>query len=104
MGPADSVRQPLPSLAATRRSQGMTEDEVVLVDAEDREVGTAPKLDAHRSGQLHRAISVFVFNSAGDVLLQRRAVGKYHSAGLWSNACCTHPRPGESVLDAARRR
>lgn len=79
-------------------------DYVVLVDASDRELGTLPKLEAHREGRLHRAVSVFVSNKRGEVLLQRRASGKYHSAGLWSNTCCTHPRPGESVARAARRR
>ena len=80
------------------------EDEVILVDEEDREVGTAPKLRAHREGWLHRAFSVFLFNSRGELLLQRRADDKYHSAGLWSNTCCSHPRPGEETDAAARRR
>lgn len=78
---------------------------VVLVDGDDREVGEAEKLAAHAPpGRLHRAVSVFVFSPAGDLLLQRRAASKYHFAGLWSNTCCGHPRPGESVLDAGRRR
>lgn len=78
---------------------------VVLVDEEGRDVGTAAKLAAHRSpGQLHRAFSVFVFTSAGQLLLQRRAAGKYHFAGRWSNTCCGHPRPGETVVAAAGRR
>jgi isopentenyl-diphosphate delta-isomerase len=77
---------------------------VVLVDESDREVGLAPKLDAHASGALHRAFSVFVLNGRGEVLLQRRADGKYHSGGLWTNTCCGHPRPGEPVGAAARRR
>lgn len=80
------------------------EDEVILVDEADRPVGTAPKMRAHREGALHRALSVFVFNSRGELLLQRRAAGKYHSAGLWTNTCCSHPRPGEETADAARRR
>jgi isopentenyl-diphosphate Delta-isomerase len=79
-------------------------DEVVLVDAGDAVVGVAPKLEAHRDGRLHRAVSVVLFDDRGRVLLQRRADGKYHSGGLWSNTCCGHPRPGESVADAARRR
>jgi len=82
----------------------MSEERVVLVNTADIEVGTAPKLQAHRTGALHRAISVFVFDSGGKMLLQRRAEGKYHSGGLWSNTCCSHPRPGESVAAAARRR
>jgi isopentenyl-diphosphate Delta-isomerase len=82
----------------------MLEEEVILVDEQDREIGTAPKLQAHVEGALHRAFSVFVFNSAGEVLLQRRANDKYHSGGLWTNTCCSHPRPGEATLDAACRR
>ncbi len=82
----------------------MAEERVVLVDAGDREVGTGEKMSVHRSGQLHRAFSVFVVDGVGDVLLQRRAAVKYHSAGRWSNTCCGHPRPGETVLAAAHRR
>jgi isopentenyl-diphosphate Delta-isomerase len=80
------------------------EDEVILVDENDREIGTAPKLRAHHDGALHRAFSVFLFNSRGEVLLQRRADDKYHSGGLWSNTCCSHPRPGEETDRAAERR
>ena len=80
------------------------EERVILVDDDDRPVGTAEKMDAHRRGRLHRAVSVFVFNSEGALLIQRRAMDKYHSGGLWSNTCCSHPRPGEDTLDAARRR
>ena len=80
------------------------DDRVVLVDEHDVEIGTAPKLEAHRSGTLHRAFSVFVFDGAGQILLQKRAAHKYHSGGLWTNACCSHPRPGEDLLDAAHRR
>jgi isopentenyl-diphosphate delta-isomerase len=79
-------------------------DDVILVDAEDREIGTADKLDAHRRGLKHRAISALVKNAAGELLLQRRNPAKYHSGGLWTNACCSHPRPGETVAAAARRR
>jgi isopentenyl-diphosphate delta-isomerase len=78
-------------------------DQVVLVDPSDRELGTAEKLEAHRTGALHRAVSVFAFDDAGRLLIQRRAVGKYHSGGLWSNSACTHPRPGESPAAAAAR-
>lgn len=77
---------------------------VVLVDAADRAVGAAPKLAAHRAGLRHRAHSVFVRDGAGRMLLQRRARTKYHSGGLWSNACCGHPRPGEPLDAAAARR
>lgn len=80
------------------------EEYVVLVDAAGREVGAEAKLAAHRSGRLHRAVSVFVFDDHGAVLLQRRSAGKYHSAGRWSNTACGHPRPGETTLAAARRR
>jgi isopentenyl-diphosphate delta-isomerase len=82
----------------------VSEERVILVDEEDAELGTAEKLAAHAEGALHRAFSVVVFNRAGEMLLQCRAAGKYHSAGLWSNACCGHPRPGEDVRKAARRR
>jgi isopentenyl-diphosphate delta-isomerase len=77
---------------------------VVLVDARDNAVGVAPKLDAHRNGRLHRAVSVVLFDDRSRLLLQRRAETKYHSGGLWSNTCCGHPRPGESIRDAAMRR
>ena len=81
-----------------------SDETLILVDEEDREVGLAPKLAAHQQGLRHRAISVCVLDARGRMLLQRRALRKYHSGGLWTNACCTHPRPGESVADAARRR
>jgi isopentenyl-diphosphate delta-isomerase len=79
-------------------------DAVILVDAGDRALGTAGKLDAHRHGLKHRAVSALVRNSAGLMLLQQRAAGKYHSPGQWANACCSHPRPGESADLAVRRR
>ena len=82
----------------------MSAERVILVDERDREVGSAEKLDAHRQGLLHRAVSVLVFDGQGRTLLQKRAAGKYHSAGRWSNTCCGHPRPGEETLAAARRR
>lgn len=80
------------------------EERVVLVDENDGEVGTLEKQRAHAEGRLHRALSVFLFNSRGEMLLQRRAAAKYHSGGLWTNTCCSHPRPGEAVDQAARRR
>lgn len=80
------------------------EERVILVDEADREIRTQEKLAAHKEGALHRAFSVFVLDKDGRLLLQRRAADKYHSAGLWSNTCCGHPRPGEEALDAARRR
>jgi isopentenyl-diphosphate delta-isomerase len=79
-------------------------DPVILVDADDVAVGTAGKLDAHRRGLRHRAISALVRNGRGQFLLQQRNPAKYHSGGLWTNACCSHPLPGEDVADAARRR
>jgi isopentenyl-diphosphate delta-isomerase len=77
---------------------------VVLVDESDNEIGTMEKMEAHEKGVLHRAFSVFTFNSKGELLLQRRAFSKYHSGGLWSNTCCSHPREGEAPKDAAHRR
>ena len=77
---------------------------VILVDRQDRAIGTMEKMEAHRKGELHRAFSVLVFNSNGEILLQKRARSKYHSGGLWTNACCSHPSPGENIEEAARRR
>jgi isopentenyl-diphosphate Delta-isomerase len=79
-------------------------ESVILVDAQDRALGTAPKLDAHVEGRLHRAFSVLIDDGDGNMLLQRRAAVKYHSGGLWTNACCGHPRPGEDTARAALRR
>jgi isopentenyl-diphosphate delta-isomerase len=81
-----------------------SDETVILVDEDDREVGLAPKLAAHAQGLRHRAISAIVLDRRGRMLLQRRAEAKYHSGGLWTNACCTHPRPGEAVAEAAHRR
>ncbi|MEO5997280.1 MAG: isopentenyl-diphosphate Delta-isomerase [Chitinophagaceae bacterium] len=78
--------------------------EVVLVNEQDEPIGTMEKMAAHRKAFLHRAFSVFIFNGRGDMLLQKRAVNKYHSGGLWTNACCSHPFPGEDILHAANRR
>jgi isopentenyl-diphosphate delta-isomerase len=82
----------------------MASEQLILVDAQDRELGVKEKMEAHVEGALHRAFSVFVFDSEKRLLLQRRARTKYHSGGLWSNTACGHPRPGESTLAAARRR
>ena len=76
----------------------------ILVDANDMEIGTEEKVAAHKKGLLHRAFSVFIFNKNGEALLQQRATDKYHSGGLWSNACCSHPKPGETIHDASHRR
>jgi len=79
-------------------------EQVILVDAEDKPIGTMDKLEAHQKGLLHRAFSVIVLNSKGEFLLQKRALEKYHSGGLWTNTCCSHPRPGEDLFKAAERR
>ena len=76
----------------------------MLVDDHDQAIGSMPKVQAHRVGALHRAVSVVLVDREGRVLLQQRAAGKYHSPGLWTNSCCGHPRPGESAHDAAARR
>jgi isopentenyl-diphosphate Delta-isomerase len=79
-------------------------NEVILVDKNDMAIGSMDKMQAHEEGLLHRAFSVFIFNSKGEMLLQQRADKKYHSAGLWTNACCSHPAPGEDTAEAAARR
>jgi len=78
--------------------------EVILVDENDNEIGTEEKLKAHQEGKLHRAFSIFVLNSKGQLLLQKRAKSKYHSGGLWTNTCCSHPSPGETLEKAVHRR
>lgn len=82
----------------------MNEEKVILVNEKDEIKGYEEKIEAHRKGLLHRAFSVFIFNTKGEMLLQKRAAGKYHSGGLWSNACCGHPRQDEETSDAAKRR
>jgi len=77
---------------------------VILVDENDQEIGTMEKHEAHEKGLLHRAFSVFIFNKKKELLLQQRALTKYHSAGLWTNTCCSHPRIGETIEQAAHRR
>jgi len=77
---------------------------VILVNEMDEPIGSMEKMEAHQKGLLHRAISVFIFNSNQEMLLQQRALTKYHSAGLWSNTCCSHPRSNETTLEAAQRR
>ena len=80
------------------------EELIILVDQQDQEVGYAEKMKAHTEGQLHRSFSIFVFNSQGNLLLQKRAETKYHCGGLWSNTCCSHPRIGESLVESTHRR
>ena len=79
-------------------------NEVILVNEQDEQIGTMEKMEAHRKALLHRAFSVFIFNSKGEMLLQQRALNKYHSGGLWTNACCGHPLPGEITVNGAGRR
>ena len=78
--------------------------DVVLVDENNQVIGVAEKLEAHKKGLLHRAFSIFVFNNAGELLIQQRNPAKYHSGGFWSNTVCSHPAPGESLTDAVHRR
>jgi len=82
----------------------MTLQDIILVDEQDNEVGVSGKMEVHEKGLLHRAFSVFIFDSNGRLLLQQRAETKYHSPGLWTNTCCSHPRPGEETRQAASRR
>ena len=78
--------------------------DVILVNEQDQEIGQMEKLEAHQKGLLHRAFSVFVFNDKNELLIQQRAIGKYHSEGLWTNTCCSHPSPEETLEQAANRR
>lgn len=80
------------------------EEKVILVSKNDDQLGLMGKMEAHEKGVLHRAFSVFVFNNKGELLLQQRALEKYHSPGLWTNTCCSHQRDGESNIDAGKRR
>jgi isopentenyl-diphosphate Delta-isomerase len=82
----------------------MNFNQVILVDKDDNRVGVCEKMAAHQEGLLHRAFSIFIFNAKGEMLLQQRAISKYHSGGLWTNACCSHPAPGEETDAAAQRR
>jgi isopentenyl-diphosphate delta-isomerase len=91
-------------MANVRILDGHDGDTLILVNDSDEQVGLAAKLDVHRRGLKHRALSVLVRDVKGRMLLQQRAAGKYHSEGLWANACCSHPRPGESNQKAASRR
>lgn len=80
------------------------QEKVILVNSNDEPIGLEEKLKAHQDGKLHRAFSIFVINSKGELLLQQRAKTKYHSSGLWANTCCSHPRPNENLGDAVHRR
>tara|TARA_R110002020_G_scaffold56979_2_gene157099 strand:+ start:2872 stop:3390 length:519 start_codon:yes stop_codon:yes gene_type:complete len=82
----------------------MEEERVILVNEQDEKIGLMPKQEAHEKGVLHRAFSVFIFNNNNELMLQQRALHKYHSPGLWTNTCCSHQRDGESSLEAGKRR
>ncbi len=79
-------------------------NQIILVDEKDNQIGVEEKLKAHLEGKFHRAFSVFVFNSKGELMLQKRAQTKYHSGGLWSNTCCSHPRPDKDITEEAKTR
>lgn len=80
------------------------DENVILVDKNDTQIGLMSKLDAHKKGILHRAFSVFVLNNNNEIMLQKRAYNKYHSGGLWTNTCCSHQREGENTIEAGKRR
>lgn len=82
----------------------MKEERVILVNEKDEQIGLMPKMEAHEKALLHRAFSVFVFNEKSELMIQQRALGKYHSPGLWTNTCCSHQREGESNIEAGKRR
>lgn len=82
----------------------MVKQQVVLVDKKNRKIGIEEKIKAHKEGKLHRAFSIFIFNSKGELLIQQRAKTKYHSGGLWSNTVCSHPKPNETYSQAVHRR
>ena len=82
----------------------LQEEKVILVNENDEKIGLMPKLEAHEKGVLHRAFSVFVFNDKEELMLQQRALSKYHSPGLWTNTCCSHQRDGETSIEAGKRR
>jgi isopentenyl-diphosphate delta-isomerase len=90
--------------SARQVSASTSEERVVLVNEQDKAIGIEDKIRAHMLGALHRAFSVFVVNSAGQLMMQKRAATKYHSRNLWSNTCCGHPRPEETIAHASRRR
>lgn len=82
----------------------MSEEKVILVNQKDEPIGLMPKMEAHEKGLLHRAFSVFIFNKKNELMLQQRALSKYHSPGLWTNTCCSHQREGETNIEAGKRR
>lgn len=82
----------------------MEEEKVILVNEKDEQIGLMPKMEAHEKALLHRAFSVFVFNKKNELMVHQRALGKYHSPGLWTNTCCSHQRDGETNIEAGKRR
>jgi len=82
----------------------MTQEKVILVNEKDEQIGLMEKIEAHEKALLHRAFSVFVFNDKNELMIQQRALSKYHSPGLWTNTCCSHQREGESNIEAGKRR
>jgi len=82
----------------------MKEEEVILVNDQDEQIGTMPKMEAHEKAKLHRAFSIFIMNDEGEIMLQQRAAHKYHSPLLWTNTCCSHQRVGETNIEAGKRR
>jgi isopentenyl-diphosphate delta-isomerase len=82
----------------------MKEEKVILVNEQDEQIGLMPKMEAHEKALLHRAFSVFIFNDDNELMLQQRALSKYHSPGLWTNTCCSHQREGETNIEAGKRR
>ena len=82
----------------------MVEEQVILVNENDEQIGLMPKMEAHEKAVLHRAFSVFIFNDKNELMLQQRAMHKYHSPGLWTNTCCSHQKNGENNIDAGKRR
>jgi len=87
-----------------REKEDLEDKKIILVDENDKQIGVEGKMKIHKDGLLHRCFSIMVFNDKGEFLLQKRAVHKYHSAGLWANACCGHPAPGEDIESAAHKR
>ncbi len=105
MSSSEQVSDGSPNQLVRRLPSGAyMQETVILVDDCDKQIGTAEKLQAHKEAQLHRAFSIFIFNKNGEMLLQQRAFTKYHSPGIWANACCGHPRPGETLETAVHRR
>lgn len=80
------------------------EEQIILIDQDDNQIGTGEKLKVHQEGKLHRCFTIFIFNSKNELLIQQREKHKYHCGGLWTNTCCGHPRPGETTASAAHRR